>query len=75
MQDLLIIGGISICGGVIGYLFSLQWCKATGYMRDEEGHLDPSANSFLIKMWLVLGLAPIVVEALIKVGFFRTGIC
>jgi len=48
MQDLLIIGGISICGGVIGYLFSLQWCKATGYMRDEEGHLDPSANSFLI---------------------------
>jgi hypothetical protein len=66
---MLIIGALSICGAVIGYFISLQWCRTTGYMRDEEGHLDPSAKSFLIKMWLILGVAPIVVEALIKVGF------
>jgi hypothetical protein len=66
---MLIVGGLSICGAVVGYFLSLQWCRTTGYMCDEEGRLDSSANSFLIKMFSVLGLAPIVVEALIKVGF------
>jgi hypothetical protein len=37
-------------------------------MCDEEGHLGSSANGFLIKMCVVLGIAPIIVEALIKIG-------
>jgi hypothetical protein len=68
VQDLLIIGGLSICGALILYLVGRQRFRFTGYMCDEEGHLDSSANGFLIKMCVVLGIAPIIVEALIKVG-------
>jgi hypothetical protein len=66
MKNLLPLVMIDTGVVIVGYFLSLGWAKRTNYWIDEDGKVDSSAKSFLMKMWSGIGLVGVACYFLMK---------